>query len=115
MIAAGTTATFLQLPGSGVRSLSALATPVATARPYAEPPDSVIASTTGASSPSRSKSVLTVPGAPPRTSTATDTFLLNAMTVAPVGPSSYSATPIFTVGNSKASDGPSNDTCGTGW
>ena len=109
-MAPGTTATFFQLPGSTMRSLSALATPVATERPYAEPPARVIAATNGSSWARRSTSEFTVPGAPPRTSTAAVTGLPNSSTVAPVGPSSYSATPMRTVGKSNFSDGPSSVT-----
>src|SRR2546430_14940734 len=43
------------------------------------------------------------PGEPPRTSTCSDTYLPNANTVHPVGPSAYSATPISRPGKSTSS------------
>jgi hypothetical protein len=44
--------------------------------------------------------VFTVPGAPPRTSTAPSTLRPNRNTVTPVGPSVYSPVPICSIGQS---------------
>src|SRR5436190_5517287 len=60
-----------------------------------------MASTYGYASP-------VVPGEPPRTSTEEDAPLGKWKTVHPVGPSSYSATPISMPGKSNSSAGPSN-------
>ena len=53
------------------------------------------------------------PGDPPRTSIESDASLGRWKTVQPVGPSSYSATPIARPGRSKRSSGPSSSVRGT--
>src|SRR5438045_7591273 len=65
-----------------------------------------MASTYGYASP-------VVPGEPPRTSVEQSAPSGKWKTVHPVGPSSYSATPISRPGKSKSSVGPSKATTGT--
>src|SRR5438552_13553934 len=72
------------------------ATPVDASRPYSDPPAKQIALTTSRCWP-------LIPGEPPRTSIASDATFEKWKTVHPVGPSSYSATPTSSPGNSKLS------------
>src|SRR5438552_7916869 len=72
------------------------ATPVDASRPYSDPPAKQIALTTSRCCP-------LMPGEPPRTSIASDATFGKWKTVHPVGPSSYSATPTSSPGNSKLS------------
>src|ERR687886_159136 len=88
------------------RANSSAATPVAASSPYSEPPARQIADTHSCPP--------IVPGEPPRTSVAAVAPPGKWKTVQPVGPSSYSATPISRPGKSSSSAGPSKSVRGGG-
>src|SRR5712691_3063042 len=95
MIAPATAAIDIQPVSKSRCANSSAATPVAASSPYSDPPAKQIASTQS-SSPN-------VPGEPPRTSRSTVAPPAKWKTVQPVGPSSYSATPIRRPGKSSSS------------
>ncbi len=75
------------------RSASQSISPATASRPNTEPPDRTTPSTRGISPPGRSASVLTVPGAPPRTSAAASAGGSASTTVTPVRAPASSALP----------------------